>query len=355
MDRPSNPFFPPPARHDLLSLQLHMNRPLLFALLGVASTGALFAQTAGEVIIDRVQQGTPPAAPGAPASASTQTETGDLDGGTQRLAQTRSLPFKLTFGYDLQAFQTSNVFLRPGNEEDALVIANTLQARAEFNSLPVGEGLLTPSAGLVIQRFNHAVGTGSQDHKDLDFDAYSIPLALRLRYGNNWEFGLGVTGTAVYSLEGPPSYNLTYRSATTAISARKLVSLGENQVLSLGGALAYVITDAEAADGSREDRNDKIDTSLDAAYYYLKDRWVFSAYGRILHSDFRHYEEVSIPVDREDLTFSLGLSAAYNLTPWATARAFTSYDWRKPQGDSFVDYSYETASVGLGLSLNISF
>jgi hypothetical protein len=51
----------------------------------------------------------------------------------------------------------------------------------------------------------------------------------------------------------------------------------------------------------------------------------------------------------------VGLSAAYNITPWATARAFTSYDWRKPQGDSFVDYSYETASVGLGLSLNVSF
>lgn len=334
-----------------------MKRSLLLALLGTATAGALFSQTAGEVIIDRVQQGTPPAAPGSPAPAQAQTETGDLDGGTQRMAEARKLPFKITLGYDVQVFHTSNVFLQPSGKEDSVIVANTLQARAEFNSIPVGQGLLTPTAGLVIQRYNHALGTGDQQRQDLDFDAYSIPLALRLRYGNNWEFGLGVTGTAVYSLEGPPSYNLTYKSITTGLSARKLVSLGKNQLLSLGGGIAYVITDADVPAGIyRDDRNDKIDTSLDAAYYYVKGRWVFSAYGRAVHSDYRHYEEAgNNPVDREDLTFALGLGATYNLTPWATARAFTSYDWRKPQGDSFVDYSYETASLGLGLSLKISF
>lgn len=337
-----------------------MKRPLLLALLGTAATGALFAQSSGEVIIDRVQQGTPPAAPGSPVAASPQDEKGDLDGGTQRIAETRKLPFKLTLGYDLQAFHTSNVLLSSTNEEDALVVTNTLQARAEFNSTPLGDALLTPSVGLVFQRFNHAIGTGSQTHKNLDFDAYSIPFSLRLRYGPNWEFGFGATATAVYSLEGPPSYDLTYKSITTALSARRFANLGKNQLLVLGGSVAYVVTDAQTPGAPfdyRDDRNDKIDTSLDVAYYYLKDRWVFSAYGRLVHSDYLHYQEAGFTnIDRRDLTLSLGLSATYNLAPWAAARVFTGYDTRKPQDENPGDiYSYESSSLGLGLSLNISF
>ena len=335
-----------------------MKRTLLLSLFGIAATGALLGQTAGEVIIDRVQQGGPPPAPGTPAPVATQSESGDLDGGTQRIAEARRLPFRLMLGYDVQAFYTNNVFLSATDKVESVIVANTIQARAEFNSVPVGDGLLTPSAGLVIQRFNHALCTGDQQRQNLDFDAYSIPLSLRLRHGN-WEFGLGVTGTAVYSLEGPPSYNLTYQSLTTNLSARKFVSLGKNQLLVVGGSVGYALTEADTPGGPfdyRDDRNDKIDTVLDVAYYYVTGRWVLSPYSRLVHSNYRHYQEAAFnDVDREDLTFSLGLGATYNFTRWASARAFTSYDWRKPQGDSFVDYGYDSANLGLGLSLNIQF
>ncbi len=336
-----------------------MKRLLLLAVACTAPVSALLAQTANDVIIDRVQQGTPPPAPAAPASNAAKDEKGDLDGGTQRLAETRKLPFKLTVSYDLQVYYTTNVFLTPHDTVEAVIVANTLATSAEFNSFAVGQTLVTPTVGLVYQRYNHALGTGDQARKNLDFDAYSIPLALRVRYGNNWEFGLGVTATAVYGLEGPPRYDLTYKAVTTAASVRKLISLSQNQIISFGGSIGYSKTDAPSPSGPlgyNDDRNDKIDTTLDAGYYYLKDRWVFGPYARLTYSDYMHYQEGGFTdVNREDILGSLGLSVSYNLTPWAVARATTSYDWRKPEGNSFVDYTYKAGNIGLGLSLNASF
>lgn len=335
-----------------------MKRILLLSLLGTASAGLLSAQTSNEVIIDRVQQGSPPSSP-VPKTSQVQDETGDLDGGTQRLAEARRLPFKLTLAYDVQAYYTDNVFLQPTDEVESVIVAHTLLTRADFNSFTIGEALVSPSAGLVYQHYNHALGTGDQARQDLDFDAYSIPLALRVRYGNNWEFGLGLTATAVYSIEGPPSYDLTYKSISPSLSARKLVSLGRNHILSFGGAVTYVITDAETPGGFfdyRDDRNDKTDYSVDAAYYYLKDRWVFGPYIRLTFSDYDHYQEGAFTdVDRKDISGSVGVSVSYTFSRWATARVFSSYDWRNPQGDSFVDYSYKSTNAGLGLTLSASF
>ncbi len=334
-----------------------MKRILLAALVGTASAGALLAQTPSDVIIDRVQQPAAPTAPDAVKPSKSTDEKGDLDGGTQRIAETRKLPFKLTLNYDVQAFYTTNVFLQPSDEVEAFVVAHTLQTRAEFNSIAVGQGLLTPTVGLVYQHYNHALGSGDAARESLDFDAYTLPLGLRLRFGDNWEVNLGVTGTAVYTIE--PDYNLTYKSIGTSLSARKLFTFGRNQLLTLGAGVNFVTTDADvpvAPFNYRADRNDKIDTSFDVGYYYLKDRWVFGPYARLTHSDYLHYQEAGFNnVDRRDLTLSLGASVSYNINTWAVARAFTSADWRDPQGDSPVDYSYKTQNLGVGLSLSASF
>jgi len=334
-----------------------MKRILLAALVGSLPASALVAQTASDAIINRVQQPATPAAPDSAVTTKSKDEKGDLDGGTQRLAEARKLPFKLVTSYDVQVFYTSNVFLQPSNPVEAVVVANTVQARADFNSTPIGQTLLTPSVGLAYQHYNHALGTGDQARKNLDFDAYSLPLSLRLRYGDNWEFNLGVTGTAVYSIE--PSYNLTYQAITTSLSARKLIPLGSNQLVTLGAGVNLVKTSSDvpvAPFNYNSDRNDKTDLYLDVAYYYIKDRWVFGPYARLTDSDYTHYQEAGFTnVDRHDRTLSVGASASYNLTTWAVARAFTSAEWRKELGSSPVDYSYRTANLGLGLSLTASF
>ena len=333
-----------------------MKRILLAALVGTTSAAGLVAQTAGEVIIDRVQQPSAPAAPGAAAPAKNTGEQGDLDGGTQRIAEPRTLPFKLTFSYDVQAIYVTNVFLSSRIETSSVILANTLITSAEFDSIPVGEALLTPSVGLVYQRYNHGLFTNDQQRQDLDFDTYTLPFNLLLRCGDNWEFSLGVAGTAVYSLE--PTYDLTYKSISTSLSARKTFTFGQNKILTTGASVNFVKTDAEVLPGLyRADRNDKIDTSFDVGYYYLKNNWVFGSFSRLTYTDYLHYQEaVFTDYDRRDLSFSIGVSATYNINKWASARAFTSTDWRHALGDDpFNSYGYKNTNLGVGLSLTASF
>lgn len=340
-----------------------MKHFFLFALL-TAPTAFLTAQSE-QTIIDRAQQPAPPPQPveQAPVTVS----PGDADAGNQRVAEQRKLPFKLFVAYDAQVYYTDNVRLvsDEATEDYALVIANTVALRAEFKSIAVGDALLTPSAGFTFQRFYH--GVGSNDHDDLDFDAYSVPLSLRYRFGNNWEAGLGLNNTVIYSLDGPPKYNRIFRSHSPTLTLRKLISLGEKHLLSIGGGLSYSITKADddsvpaGFTAFRDDRNDKWDYSLDAAYYYLTGKWVVSPYARLSYSDYLHYEETNLApfaateVDRRDFTGSLGLSVSYNFTSWAAARAFTSFDWRESVGDDAFDYGYENTNVGVGLTLNVTF
>lgn len=343
-----------------------MKHLLLLTLL--AAPAALLPAQTEQTIIDRSQQ---PAAPTLPPGqpAPTAVSPGDADAGNQRIAETRKLPIKLYVAYDAQVYNTSNVNLDPDTvrEQDAVIVANTLALRADFKSWAVGEALLTPSVGFNFQRFYH--GVGSSDHEALDFDAYSVPLALRYRFGANWEATLGFTSSSVYSLEGPPRYHLIFRSYSPSLGLRKLISLRENQILSIGGGLSYSLTKSDRdsvviVSPFRDDRNDKVDTSFDVSYYFLHGKWVTGPYVRFSYADYLHYQENSaapapapaIDVDRRDFTGSIGLSVSYNFTPWAAARAFTSFDWRNPQGDNqIVDYGYENTNLGLGLTLSASF
>ena len=337
-----------------------MKHLLSLALLG-ASAALLTAQTE-QTIIDRSQQPGTPARPETPATSSVA--PGDVDSGTQRIAESRKLPFKLNFAYDSQVYHSNNIRLAASGtpEQDAVIFANTLALRAEFASHAIGEGLLTPSVGFTYQRFYH--GVGENNFKDLDFDSYSVPLSLRYRFGKNWEATAGLTANSVYSLA---EYHLIYRSYSPGLGLRKLISLGENQILSLGGNLSYSLTKADrdstpaGFSAFRDDRNDKWDASVDAAYYYLHGKWVAGPYVRLAYTDYLHYHETSVlplaatTVDRRDITGSVGLSVSYNFTDWASARLFTNFDWRDSQGDRAFDYGYANTNAGLGLTLSASY
>ncbi len=330
-----------------------MKHVLLLALFA-APAALLTAQT--ETIIERAQQPAPPRAPAESGAAAVAPR--DADAGTQRIAEPRKFPVKLSVAYDAQVYHTSNVNLVPSDtpQDEAVIIANTLALRAELKSWAAGDGIFTPSIGFNVQRFYH--GVGSNDHKNLDFDSYSAPLTLRYRFGSNWEAAVALTGTSIYSLEGPPEYHRIFRSYAPSLSLRKLIGIRENQILSVGAGASYSVTkgDPDTAIFFREDRNDKSDFSADIAYYYLRGKWVAGPYARLAFSDYAHYQEGGfVDVDRRDVTGSVGLSISYNLTSWASARVFTSYDWRNPQGPSTTDYSYTTTNAGLGLTLSASF
>ena len=331
-----------------------MKYPLLLALL--ATPAALFAADVSQTIIDRAQQATPPSAtpPVAPGIA---VSPGDADAGNQRIAEKRKSPVKLSVSYDAQFYYTDNVTLASADspKENAVIWAQTLSLRGQFNAVALGEGMLTPSVGLVYQRFYHGIGEG-MDFSNLDFDSFSLPFGLSYRFGANWEANLGITSNAVYGNDPSSNYHQILRSHTPALSLRKMIGLSDTQILSLGTSVSYSVTTADDTDGNfRDDRNDKTDYAADAAYYLLLGKWTVGPTVRVSYTDYLHYQEsIFDDTNRRDLTASFGLSLSYTIRPWASARLYSSYDFRKPQGED-VGYAYTSKTLGLGLSLSAEF
>lgn len=346
-----------------------MKRTLPLALLLGLTVGTPFtvAQSANTSIIDRAQQPAPPP-PATPAQAEAAKALGPEgeDLGVQRIAQPRKFPIKLFVNTDTQLYFTDNVFLAPDNpgsqsESDAVVFANSLALRAEAPSLAVANGLVTPSLGFTYQRYYHSLGRNRTDREQLDFDSFSMPLMLRYRTQSGWEANLGVTAGSIYRLNGVSDYENIYRNLTPSLTVRKLISLDKQNLLSVGATIDYVHSWTDTPGGFidyHDYRNNKADYALDVAYYYLRDRWTFNLYGRVAIADYVGYEEAGFnSVNRTDVTYSLGASVSYTLTRWASARLFTSSDWRTSSQDdpASFDYTYEAGTLGLGASLNFTF
>lgn len=348
-----------------------MKRLRLLAPVLVLATGTLPAQTANESVIDRadrpgIPSATPPAQDSSPSDIAGPTESDDA--GVQRLAEPRKLPIKTTVAFDSQVYFTDNVQLAndnsPSSNSDAVVVGNTLSVRVAGNPLAAGDGLLVPSAAIVYQNFRHGIGSDDTTRKNLDFDAYSLPLSVSYRFAQGWEASAGLTTSAVYRIHGAGDYKRIIASYTPNLGLRKLIPVNQEQVLIVSGTLSRSFTKA-TLDGVplglapfRNDRNDKLEASLDVTHYILKGAWTFVPYARASYADYAHYEEASFitpaSVDRADWTFSTGLVASYRVNDRINARAFAGYETRDSSDGAF-DYSYDAGTIGLGLSIALSF
>jgi hypothetical protein len=343
-----------------LSASLLAAFPLLASIAAAQST----------TIIDRAEQ-KPPVAPEAPAAAPSARAPGaDSDEGTQRIAETRRLPFKFAASLDTQLYGTDNVFLADdslsASSQDALVFVGTVSLRAETLPVVVCEGQLVTSAGFSYQRYVHDVGPDDAGVADLDFESYSLPLGLAYRWGQGYEATAGLTLGQLYSVRGEPSHEKLYASATASAGLRKLTELNRGLILSTGLGLAHgetwtSLSDVPAGVTYRDDRNDKLDGTADVALYVLRGPFVIVPYVSLRHTHYYHYEEEGLvltgggqAVDRDDTTVSAGLSASWNFADWGSARVFASYDERFTNADE-TRYAYDAGTAGLGLSLSLRY
>lgn len=344
-----------------------MHLPLRFSVL--CFSGAAFALAQQQPIIDRAGQGTPtPAVPPAGETApAAPVRLADEDAGVQRVAEPRRLPFRVSASIDEQLYVTNNVFLAPDGEADAgadaTILASTFFLQIEGLPSAVGTGLLTPSAGFAYQRYLHGLTTHDAAIEDLDFDSFSFPLGVSYRFGRGWEAAAGFSIGSLYSARGEPDYELIYRSRTATLGLRKVTELAKNTVLVAGGGIGYSDTwtslrDVPAPLGYRDDRNDRIDISADAALYRFSGAWTLSPFVRALLADYAHWQEGAFADhDRRDLTLAAGFSASLAFESWGSLRFFVGYDLRDSNldGGSGPDYTYDAGTLGGGLTFRLRY
>jgi len=330
---------------------------LLLAGLPLLATLAT-AQTS--TIIDRAEQAppTPPPTPGTPAAP--ETPGAGTDEGTQRLAEPRRLPLRLLAALDTQVYATDNIFLVPENDpqssKTALVSVTTLTLRADTLPTVLANGQLTGSVGLTYQRYLHGIGKNTTAISDLDFESYALPLSAAYRWGRGWEATSSLTLGQLYSVGGAPAHEKLYASTTGGLGLRKLTEFRRDLILSTGVNLAHAET-WTTVPAALPYRDDKFDTALDAALYYIKGNWVLTPYVRLGRTHYYHYEEAGpTALDRDDTTLTGGLSISYNYKDMRSIRLFGSYDQRFSSQDNLTnDYTYESGTLGLGLSASLRF
>ena len=347
-----------------------MHRVLaLPVLLGVLASASLAQQ---QPIIDRAGQGTPTSP--APVSDGTAlpARASDEDAGIQRVAQPRKLPFRVSATLDEQLYVTNNVFLAaddsPDADEDATILASTFLLRVEGLPTAVGRGLLVPSVSFSYQRYLHGISTDDPAIESLDFDSFSLPLSVAYRFGRGWEASAGFTVGSLYSIRGNPSYELLYRTHTATLGLRKATQIAKNTLFVAGGSLAYSDTwtslrDVDPALAYRDDRNDKVEYSLDAALYRFAGAWTFSSFVHLTYTDYVHWQEGGHEdFDRADLTLGAGFSASFAFKNWGSLRAFVGYDLRDSSLDGSSsgstvepDYTYDAGTLGAGVTLSLRY
>lgn len=342
-----------------------MHRVLaLPALLGALAASALAQQ---QPIIDRAEQGTPTRPTPTPGEISGATSRAtDEDAGVQRVAQPRKLPFKFSATLDEQLYTTNNVFLSADGAadagQDATILASTLFLRVEGLPAPVGRGLLVPSLGFSYQRYLHGLTTNDAAIESLDFDSFSLPASVAYRFGRGWEASAGLTVGSLYSVRGDPTYELLYRTHTGALGLRKITELAKDTLLVAGAGISYSDTWTSVSDvapglGYRDDRNDKVDYSLDAALYRFAGAWTLSPFLRLSYADYLHWQEGSFTDhDRADLTLGAGLSASLAFETWGSLRFFAGYDLRDSTLDApGLDYTYDAGTLGAGITFSLRY
>lgn len=341
-----------------------MSRSLL-SLLATLPLLAASATAQTSTIIDRAGQPAPvtPAAPASAAGNASPAPGAGSDEGVLRVAEPRRLPLRLSANFEQQLHGTDNVFLAPSGtaqaEENAIVAVSTLALRADTLPAVLGRGQLVSGFGYTYQRHVHGLDDDDAAVTDLDFESHSLPLSAAYRWGRGWEAGVGVTYGQLYSVRGAPTHEKLYSALTVSGSLRKLTELGEGRLLSLGATVAGSETWTRTGDvlpvlRYRDDRNDKVDLGFDTAVYLLGESWVVVPYASLTGTHYAHYQEAGFTdVDRDDLTLTVGLSAAWNFAPWGALRAFTGYDRRfSSEHGGANDYTYDAGTLGLGLSLS---
>jgi hypothetical protein len=286
-------------------------------------------------------------------SSAPETYPGEAaDTGVQFLIKTKPRKEYVEASVDTQYYYTSNVFLQEDTAStsptDTGVFVNTISAAYAPTAFDLWGGKLSPRVGLRLQMFNYGLDKTENQLNNLDFMAQTAFAETRLQLWQNWVFGAGFDYTRLVSNENQDSYAEFYKEYVPNLSATRYFPINNQMLASVGADVRYRLTDVDP--NPARQNNDRADYGLFASFLYLPiEKLTLQPYYRFVLSDYTYQSNDG----RTDYLNTIGFSVGYEITKWAAARVFTSYDYKESDDATVADYTNYNA--GLGASLNFRF
>jgi hypothetical protein len=246
---------------------------------------------------------------------------------------------------DSQFYYTSNVFLTEKGNIDSTLAVHTLQAGFAPSPWDVAGGQLGVRAGYRHQFFRYGDLTSNEDQlNNLNFDVSTIYSQVRYRFMEHWTATLGVDWNRYLGVDDDRSE--FYVEVLPYWSLERQIQFSENSLLSIGYTGNYHAT---RVDFEPKDLNDRTDQILTVIYSHkLGEKLVLQPYYRLQYT--RYDQNTTDTGGRHEWLNTLGVSATYFFTPWASVRAFVSYDVRDSTDPIIQDYHKWDSGGGVSLA-----
>jgi Putative beta-barrel porin 2 len=247
--------------------------------------------------------------------------------------------------FDSQVFYSDNANFAQGSSIIASsVFVNTVQAAITPPPITLGQGKLTPTAGVISQWYNY----GNNQMASLDFDALTFFISERYN-ANNWQVSLGANYTRLLD-QG--DYNWTYEEILPALAVQRFFPIEDKLLVVLGNQVDYHFTDVPSTPGTSTQINNRFDEIVNLGLsWQLTRNLVLQPYGRFQYSLYRH--NTLQTSSRTDYLYSTGVALTYYFNRYLSLRTFFNYNFK--QTDDAVSPAYHEYNGGIGGTLNFNF
>ncbi len=272
----------------------------------------------------------------------------EADVGPQYVVMPKVKQKWIELSLDSQFFYTSNVFLTEQGNVDSTLSVHTLVAGLAPTPWDVPGGKLAVRAGYRHQFFRYGDLTSHpQEINNLNFDVATVYTQLRYQFHENWIATIGFDYNRL--LSGDDGRHEFYVEALPYWGLERQIQFNENSLLSIGYTGNYHATRVDKPGADINDRSDEI---LSLVYSHkLGEKLVIQPYYRL---QFTHYNNAITPDrERNEWLNSIGLSATWFFTEWASIRAFINYDVRDSSDEAVQDY--HKLDTGGGISITLAF
>lgn len=293
------------------------------------------------------------------------------DIGPQYVLQPHERPKYVQIMGDLQLYHTDNAALALTNKVGTDVTVFTVQVAVQSQAKEIANGIVTQlRAGFRYQSYWYGIFSGRNNStaptapgvfspvKDLDFVIYQ-PFVEATFKKDAWYGNLGLRYAAFYNTNSRTAAaedRNFYQEWVPSGTVGYQLNLDSQRIIQLqyDGDFRGTHTDqmfTPSAGQQPTGWQDRTDHAVSLIFSHIVgEHWVFQPAYRIMYTKYTNDARA-----RQDIYNTLSFMVAYYFNEYASARAFTSIEWRNSSYEAGVDNSYQVWNLGIGASLNVSF